>query len=70
MSLLPVDEALNRILARVPDVVGESVALAEAAGRVLAEPGRGGEPHLLAVALGLWLAGDRAAAATPRPAVD
>lgn len=38
MSLLPVDEALNRILARVPDVVGESVALAEAAGRVLAEP--------------------------------
>ncbi|MGV3575079.1 MAG: gephyrin-like molybdotransferase Glp [Devosia sp.] len=38
MSLLPVDEALNRILARVPDVVGESVALAGAAGRVLAEP--------------------------------
>lgn len=38
MSLLPVDEALNRILARVPDVVGESVALAAAAGRVLAEP--------------------------------
>ncbi|MET0440056.1 MAG: gephyrin-like molybdotransferase Glp [Devosia sp.] len=38
MSLLPVDEALNRILARVPNVVGESVALAEAAGRVLAEP--------------------------------
>lgn len=38
MSLLPVDDALNRILARVPDVVGESVALAEAAGRVLAEP--------------------------------
>lgn len=38
MSLLPVDEALNRILGRVPDVVGESVALAEAAGRVLAEP--------------------------------
>lgn len=38
MSLLPVDEALNRILARVPDVVGESVVLAEAAGRVLAEP--------------------------------
>jgi len=38
MSLLPVDEALNRILARVPDVVGESVALGEAASRVLAEP--------------------------------
>lgn len=38
MSLLPVDEALNRILARVPDVVGESVALTGAAGRVLAEP--------------------------------
>lgn len=38
MSLLPVDEALNRILARVPDVVGERVALSDAAGRVLAEP--------------------------------
>ena len=38
MTLLPVDEALNRILARVPDVVGENVALAGAAGRVLAEP--------------------------------
>lgn len=38
MTLLPVDEALNRILARVPDVVGERVALAGAAGRVLAEP--------------------------------
>lgn len=38
MSLLPVDDALNRILARVPDVVGEGVALAEAAGRVLAAP--------------------------------
>ena len=37
MTLLPVDEALNRILARVPDVVGENVALAGAAGRVLAE---------------------------------
>lgn len=37
MSLLPVDEALNRILARVPDVVGERVALSDAAGRVLAE---------------------------------
>ena len=38
MSLLPVDEALNRILARVPDVTGESVAIAAAAGRVLADP--------------------------------
>ncbi|KRA99654.1 hypothetical protein ASD83_03840 [Devosia sp. Root685] len=38
MSLLPVDEALNRILAAVPEVVGESVALGEAAGRVLAAP--------------------------------
>lgn len=38
MSLLPVDEALNRILARVPEVVGESVGLGDAAGRVLAAP--------------------------------
>lgn len=38
MTLLPVDEALNRILARVPAVVDESVALGEAAGRVLAQP--------------------------------
>ncbi|KKB77958.1 hypothetical protein VW35_12545 [Devosia soli] len=38
MNLLPVDEALNRILARVPDVVCERVALSDAAGRVLAEP--------------------------------
>lgn len=38
MSLLPVDEALNRILARVPDVVGERIALSEAACRVLAGP--------------------------------
>lgn len=38
MSLLPVDEALSRILARVPDVTGETIALADAAGRVLAEP--------------------------------
>ncbi|KQN72842.1 gephyrin-like molybdotransferase Glp [Devosia sp. Leaf64] len=38
MSLLPVDDALNRILARVPEVVGESVALGDAAGRVLAAP--------------------------------
>ena len=38
MSLLPVDEALNRILARVPDVIGESVALVGAAGRVLSAP--------------------------------
>lgn len=38
MSLLPVDEALNRILGRVPEVVGESVGLGDAAGRVLAAP--------------------------------
>lgn len=38
MTLLPVDEALNCILARVPDVAGESVELGEAAGRVLAQP--------------------------------
>jgi molybdopterin molybdotransferase len=38
MSLLPVDEALGAILARVPGVRTESVPLAEATGRVLAEP--------------------------------
>ena len=38
MSLLPVDEALNRILARVPAVSAETVALGTAAGRVLAAP--------------------------------
>lgn len=36
MSLLPVDEALRAILARVPDVVPEAVALNRAVGRVLA----------------------------------
>lgn len=38
MSLLPVDDALAAILARVPDVVPEPVPLAQALGRVLAEP--------------------------------
>ena len=38
MSLLPVDEALKAILARVPAVTAESVALGDAAGRVLAAP--------------------------------
>jgi len=38
MSLLPVDEALNRILARVPAVTGELVPLTAAAGRVLSAP--------------------------------
>lgn len=38
MSLLPVDEALTRILDRVPQARGEAVALAEANGRVLAAP--------------------------------
>lgn len=38
MSLLPVDEALNRILARVQAVSAETVALGAAAGRVLAAP--------------------------------
>lgn len=38
MSLLPVDDALNRILARVPAVSAESEALGEAGGRVLAAP--------------------------------
>jgi molybdopterin molybdotransferase len=38
MSLLPVDKALERILARVPPVRAEMVPLAEANGRVLAAP--------------------------------
>lgn len=38
MSLLPVDAALKAILARVPMVTAESVALGNAAGRVLAAP--------------------------------
>ena len=38
MSLLPVEAALERILARVPAPVAETVALARASGRVLAEP--------------------------------
>jgi len=38
MSLLPVDDALGAILARVPPVTAETVPLAEAAGRVLAAP--------------------------------
>ncbi|RUT32747.1 molybdopterin molybdenumtransferase MoeA [Arsenicitalea aurantiaca] len=38
MTLLPVDEALSRILARVPAPVRETVALEDAAGRILAEP--------------------------------
>ncbi|ODT80355.1 MAG: hypothetical protein ABS76_16880 [Pelagibacterium sp. SCN 64-44] len=38
MSLLPVDQALAAILARVPAVTPEPVALSEAAGRVLAAP--------------------------------
>jgi molybdopterin molybdotransferase len=38
MSLLPVDEALQRILARVPPVRHESVPLTDANGRVLAAP--------------------------------
>ncbi|MHA6299126.1 molybdopterin molybdotransferase MoeA [Devosia sp. CAU 1758] len=38
MSLLPVDDALKAILAHVPPVVRENVPLAEASGRVLAEP--------------------------------
>ena len=38
MSLLPVDEALTRILVRVPPVRAEMVPLAEADGRVLAAP--------------------------------
>lgn len=38
MSLLPVDAALARILARVPPVAAETVPLAESLGRVLAQP--------------------------------
>lgn len=38
MSLLPVDDAIAAILKRVPAPVGESVRLADAAGRVLLEP--------------------------------
>ncbi|KRA48842.1 gephyrin-like molybdotransferase Glp [Devosia sp. Root635] len=38
MSLLPVDDAIAAILKRVPEPVAESVALAEAAGRVLLAP--------------------------------
>lgn len=38
MSLLPVDEALQAILARVPDVTREEVRLSDAVGRVLAAP--------------------------------
>lgn len=38
MSLLPVDEALKAILARVPPVRAEKVALVRACGRVLASP--------------------------------
>lgn len=38
MSLLPVDEALSAILARVPAVTSEAVSLGDALGRVLAEP--------------------------------
>ena len=37
-SLLPVDEALSRLLADAEPVGAEMVALADAAGRVLAEP--------------------------------
>lgn len=38
MSLLPVDDALHAILARVPAVTSEQVALTEANGRVLTAP--------------------------------
>lgn len=38
MSLLPVEDALSTILARVPAVTPETVPLAEALGRVLAAP--------------------------------
>src|SRR5258708_31576195 len=37
MSLLPVDEALARLLAGVTPLLAESIALADALGRVLAE---------------------------------
>jgi molybdopterin molybdotransferase len=36
--MIPVDEAIDRILAKVPDLGTETVSLAEAHGRVLAEP--------------------------------
>lgn len=38
MSLLPVQDALKAILARIPEVTSESVQLAEAQGRVLSAP--------------------------------
>lgn len=38
MALVPVDEALERLLEGAAPLLGERVALAEAAGRVLAEP--------------------------------
>ncbi|SFV32718.1 molybdopterin molybdotransferase [Devosia crocina] len=38
MNLLPVDEALNRILGRVPPVAADRLALSVSAGRVLAAP--------------------------------
>lgn len=38
MSLLPVDEALSTILARVPAVTAQDVAIVDAVGRVLAAP--------------------------------
>lgn len=38
MSLLPVEDAIAAILNRVPAPLGESVSLAQAAGRVLLEP--------------------------------
>jgi molybdopterin molybdotransferase len=38
VSLLPVEEALERIFRRIPAVTAESVSLSKASGRVLAEP--------------------------------
>jgi molybdopterin molybdotransferase len=38
MNLLPVDDAIDAILQRVPEPVAETVPLSEAAGRVLLEP--------------------------------
>ena len=38
MALVPVAEALQRLLDGAATLPGESVALADAAGRVLAEP--------------------------------
>lgn len=38
MSLLPVDEAIAAILKRIPAPTAETVALSDAAGRVLLEP--------------------------------